>query len=261
MKFRSRFAGFLIASLTVFSAAAEKTQRYNVIELAASAQRDIANDLMSAQLFVEASDANPAQLATTLNRAVADGVRMAKDYPVIKVRTGNNQTFPVYGRNNQSQGWRGRAELRIETRDFAAGAALVGKLQASLQLGGIQFGVAPETRQKVESELITEAIAAFRSRAEIARAALGGKSLQDAAYRHQRRGRQPAAAPVNARRRDGRQHHGRTAGRGGRERDHGECEWRDRGRMTMRVAVGAGFGASARVAVKAGTLLRRKIER
>ena len=178
MKFRSRFAGFLIASLTVFSAAAEKTQRYNVIELAASAQRDIANDLMSAQLFVEASDANPAQLATTLNRAVADGVRMAKDYPMIKVRTGNNQTFPVYGRNNQSQGWRGRAELRIETRDFAAGAALVGKLQASLQLGGIQFGVAPETRQKVENELITEAIAAFRARAEIARAALGGKSYK-----------------------------------------------------------------------------------
>ena len=179
MKLLALFLCCMAAVLVPFQAAAETLpQRYNVVELAASAQRDIANDLMSAQLFVEATDANPAQLANGLNRALADGVRVARDYPMIKVRTGNNQTFPVYGRNNQSQGWRGRAELRIETRDFAAGAALVGKLQASLQLGGIQFGVAPETRQRVENDLITEAIAAFRARAEIARAALGGKSYK-----------------------------------------------------------------------------------
>ena len=153
-------------------------QRYNVIELSASAQREVANDLMTAQLFVEMQDANPAQLANQLNRAVAEGARQAKDYPMIKVRTGNNQTYPVYGRNNQAQGWRGRAELRLETRDFAAGAALLGKLQASLQLAGMQFGVAPETRQKVENELIAEAIGAFRARADIAKMALGGKSYK-----------------------------------------------------------------------------------
>ena len=179
MRLHILFAVFFTIFTAAFEVAAEvRPQRYNVIELAASAQRDIANDLMSAQLFVETSDPNPAQLANALNRALAESVRIAKEYPMVKVRTGNNQTFPLYGRNNQSQGWRGRAELRIETRDFAAGAALVGKLQASLQLGGIQFGVAPETRQKVENELITEAIAAFRARADIARAALGGKSYK-----------------------------------------------------------------------------------
>ena len=157
MTFRLFPVVFVTAFLVPFPAAADTPpQRYNVIELAASAQREIANDLMTVQLFVEASDANPAQLANQLNRAITEGVRISKEYPVVKLRTSNNQTYPVYGRNNQAQGWRGRAELRLETRDFAAGAALTGKLQASLQLAGMQFGVAPETRQKVENELITE---------------------------------------------------------------------------------------------------------
>ena len=173
------FLNFLCAGMSVAQLAPPMApQRYNVIELSASAQREVANDLMTAQLFIELQDANPAQLANQLNRALAEGVRQAKDYPMIKVRTGNNQTYPVYGRNNQAQGWRGRAELRLETRDFAAGAALLGKLQASLQLGGMQFGVAPETRLKVENELIAEAIGAFRARADIAKIALGGKSYK-----------------------------------------------------------------------------------
>jgi predicted secreted protein len=47
-----------------------------------------------------------------------------------------------------------------------------------MQLGGIQFTVAPESRRSVENEVITEAIAAFKSRAEIAKAALGGRGYK-----------------------------------------------------------------------------------
>lgn len=180
MKNPIRFATFLagISVASVLAAQPLGPQRYNVIELSANVQREVANDLMTAQLFTELSDPSPAQLANQLNRAVAEAVRVAREYPQIKIRTGNNQTYPVYGRNNQAQGWRGRAELRLETRDFAAGAALVGKLQSSLQLGGIQFAISPEARQKVENELIAEAIAAFRMRADIARSALGGKTYK-----------------------------------------------------------------------------------
>lgn len=173
-------AGFLAGMSLASTPGAQPLapQRYNVVELAASAQREVANDSMTAQLFAELSDPNPAQLANVLNRTLAEAVRVAKEYPQIKIRTGNNQTYPMYGRNNQAQGWRGRAEVRLETRDFAAGAALIGKLQATLQLGGMQFAVSPEARQKIENELIAEAIAAFRVRADIARLALGGKTYK-----------------------------------------------------------------------------------
>lgn len=153
--------------------------RFNVVELQAEVQREAPNDLMAATLFVEQGDASPAALANTLNRTLAEALKVARDTPAVKVRTGNNQTYPVYApRTNQLQGWRGRAELRLETRDFAAGSALIGKLQATLQLAGINFSVSPEARRSVENELIAEAIAAFRARAEIAQKALAGKGFK-----------------------------------------------------------------------------------
>jgi predicted secreted protein len=103
---------------------------------------------------------------------------VAKEYTNVRVRSGNNQTLPVYSKANQLQGWRGRGEIRLESKDFEAASALIGKLQSAMQLSGIQFTVAPESRRAVENELITEAIARFKARAEIVKAALGGRGYK-----------------------------------------------------------------------------------
>lgn len=169
----SLFAGAVWAQVTT------TPLRYNVVELSAEAQREVVNDLLTAQLYVEETQANSATLAASLNRAMAEALRVAREYPAVKVRTGANATYPVYApRTTQPQGWRGRAELRLEARDFAAASALIGRLQASMQLAGIGYAIAPETRKAVENELITEAVAAFRGRAEIVQKALGGKGFR-----------------------------------------------------------------------------------
>ena len=153
--------------------------RYNLVELQAEAQREIPNDLLAATLFVEETNPAPAARAATLNRAVAEALKVARDFPQVKARTGNNATYPVYApRTTQLQGWRGRAEIRLETRDFAAGSALIGKLQASMQLAGVGFSVSPEARKAAENELIAEAITAFRARAEIVQKAMAGKGFR-----------------------------------------------------------------------------------
>ena len=167
----------LIPSLS--AAAAEPTPpRYNTVTLQADAQREVQNDLLNATLFVEVNDATPAGVANAVNRSVNEALRVAKEYKGVRVRSGNNQTYPVYSKANQLQGWRGRGEIRVESRDFEAASGLIGKLQSTMQLSGMQFTVAPESRRAVENELITEAIAAFKARAEIARAALGGRGYK-----------------------------------------------------------------------------------
>ena len=153
-------------------------ERYNTIELQADAQREVANDTLTATLYAEASDASAAQVATTLNRALNEALRLAGDVKAVRARSGNNQTYPVYDRAQKLTGWRGRAEIRIESRDFQAAAALVGRLQASLQLASMQFSISTEARKAVENELVTEAIGAFRARADIVRQALAGKSYR-----------------------------------------------------------------------------------
>lgn len=172
----------LLAVLALEPASAQvaaPAPRYNIVELQADAQREVANDLMTATLYVEETGANPAALAGSINRALGEALKVAREYPQVKARSGNNSTFPVYApRSTQVQGWRARAEIRLESRDFAAGSALVGKLQASMQLAGVAFSVSPEARRSAENELISEAIAAFRARAEIVQKAMAGKAFR-----------------------------------------------------------------------------------
>jgi predicted secreted protein len=56
---------YLAASLALAGTAlaAGPAPCYNTIELQADAQREVANDTLSASLFVELNDANPAALA------------------------------------------------------------------------------------------------------------------------------------------------------------------------------------------------------
>lgn len=158
--------------------AAETAPRYNAVELQAEAQREVRNDLLNATLYVELEDASAATVANAVNRRINDALRVAKDHKGVRARSGNNQTYPVYSKANTLQNWRGRGEIRIDSGDFEAASTLIGKLQATLQLGNISFSVAPETRRGVENELITEAIAAFKTRADIIKTALAGRAYK-----------------------------------------------------------------------------------
>ncbi len=171
----------LAASLAASAAIAQaqpEPPRYNQIDLQAEVAREIENDLMLASMHAEVNDASAAKVADRLNRVTADGLKAAGEFKAVKARSGFNQTFPVYDRNNRLTGWRGRAEIRLESKDFVAMANLIGKLQSSMQLGAVTFSVSPELRRQTENELITEAVAAFRGRAEIAAKAIGGKSYK-----------------------------------------------------------------------------------
>jgi predicted secreted protein len=175
---KSLYLAALLALSGAALAADPPAPRYNVVELQSEAQREVPNDTLSASLYVELNDANPAALANAINKAVNEALRVAKDYKSVRVRSGGNQTYPVYTKGKLLQGWRGRAEIRIESKDFEAASGLIGKLQAGMQLGNLGFSVSPEARRQAENELIVEAIAAFKARAEIVRGALAGRGYK-----------------------------------------------------------------------------------
>jgi len=173
-----RWICLLALLLPAAATAAEPAPRYNTVSLQASAQRELPNDLLTATLSIEVNEASAAGVAKAINAALNRALRIAQQETAVRAWSGNNQTFPVYTRGNQLQGWRGRGELRLESKDFEAASKLIGKLQSSLQLQGIQFGVSPEARAAAENALIGEAIAAFKARAEIVQKALGGRGYK-----------------------------------------------------------------------------------
>jgi predicted secreted protein len=175
-----RTALALAAGLAVSGALAQTPGevRFNQVDLQAEVSREVANDLMTATLVAEANDPSPAQVATQLNRVTAEALKVAGEFKTVKARSGFTNTFPVYDRAGKLTGWRGRSEVRLESKDVAAMSTLIGRLQSTMQLGGVAFAVSPEVRRQVQNELLTEAVAAFRDRADIATKALGGRGYK-----------------------------------------------------------------------------------
>jgi predicted secreted protein len=150
---------------------------FNLVSLSAQAEREIANDLLTAHLAAEAEGAEPAALADSVNRAMQRALATALAYRSVKAQTGGYQTIPVYDKNRALR-WRVRQELRLESADLAAASELIGKLQANLVLAGLSLTVSGEARRKAENALIAEALSAFEERARVVR-----DSLKASAYR------------------------------------------------------------------------------
>ena len=144
------------------------------VSFQAQAAAEIENDLMRAVLYVEDEDASPPRLAERVNRALADAVRTAKSAEGVKVKTGGYNTWPIYDKTRIVR-WRARTDLVIEGSDFRRVSELVGKLQATLRLGGIDFSVSPEARKKAEDALLAGAIGEFRDRAARIAEAFGAR--------------------------------------------------------------------------------------
>jgi predicted secreted protein len=151
---------------------------YNVITLQAEAEREVDNDLLQAVLYAEVSGTDASRVAESLNALMSAALKTASQYPKVRARSGNYTTFPVYDERRRLTQWRGRSELRLESGDFAAASELIGKLQSTLQVSSLNFAVSNATRRRVQDELIGEAIAAFRARAEVAQKAVGGRSYK-----------------------------------------------------------------------------------
>lgn len=149
---------------------------YNLIDFSVQARREVGNDLMQATLFAESVGNNPGELAAIVNKRLTSAVARAKAVQGVKVESGNYHSWANYQKGKQD-GWRTRAELRLESRDFASLAELIGMLQAGdMQLGGMQFLISPALRSQVEAELTKEALAAFQSRADLVRQSLSAQT-------------------------------------------------------------------------------------
>ncbi len=182
MQYFSRSVALLALSagtLTSLPALAADELHYNQISLRAEVSQEVARDLMIVTLYSESQNTDPAKLAaeitTTMNKAL-DQARQVKD---VTLRQGSRNSYPIYdGKGQKITGWRERAELRLESSDFAALSKLTGELLGDLKMGGMDFAIAAPTRKASEDALLKDAVNAFKARAQLATEALGGKGYK-----------------------------------------------------------------------------------
>jgi predicted secreted protein len=147
-------------------AAAVTEPRGTKVNLDARAAVEVDNDVMRATLFVEMEDADSARLADKVNRATNEGLKLAKGFTKLRAKTSGYTSYPVTDKNKIVR-WRSRSEIALEGEDFRLMAEAIGKLQAGMQLGAVDFSVSPAARARAEDGLTQAAIAEFLRKAEM----------------------------------------------------------------------------------------------
>lgn len=169
-------AALAFATLPVSAADTPPVPALPTVDIAVDSSRSAPNDLFRAQIYAEATDTHPGEVARKVNALIAQALQTAKGVPAVKVRTAGNTTNPVYGKNSRNiEAWRMRSTLALESKDASALSELLGKLQQTLALASLSAAPSPETWKKIEDETITDALAAFDSRARLVAGSLGRK--------------------------------------------------------------------------------------
>lgn len=168
-----RIPSFVLLSAALFGALFAAPALALTVDLAVDASTPAPNDLIRATVAADVTGASPADLAQKANSAIAEGLRVTKAYPAVKVRTGGAHSYPMYAQNGKIERWRMRSEILLESRDPGALGELLGKLQTQLLVANVTASPSPETRAKAEERAVLDAISAFHARAKLVAGAFG----------------------------------------------------------------------------------------
>ena len=181
MRTMPRIASILaltVASLASTGLLADEA-RYNQISLRAEVNQEVAHDLMHVALYTESQNADPAKLADEITTALNKTLEQARQVKGVTVKLGSRNSYPVYDDKGQKiTAWRERAEVRLESADFARLSTLTGELLQSMKMAGMDFSIATDTRKTREDAMLKDAVNAFKARAQLATEALGGKGYK-----------------------------------------------------------------------------------
>ena len=167
------------AALSSLSAFAEDVH-YNQVSVRAEVNQQVQRDLMTVTLYTESQNNDPAKLAATVTDAANKALGEARKVKEVTIRQGSRNSYPIYDDKGQKiTGWRERAELRLESADFAALSKLTGELLGGdMKMGGMDFSISDPARKTSEDTLLKDAVSAFKARAQLVTDALGGNGYK-----------------------------------------------------------------------------------
>ncbi|AXK66264.1 MULTISPECIES: SIMPL domain-containing protein [Burkholderia] len=147
-----------------------------VLSLSSQASADVPQDIIHITLFYEQQAKDPGSLTSALNQRADAALAQAKGVSGVTAHTGAFSVYPSTDRDGKISAWRGRTEVVLESRDFAAASKLAGQLSNQMQVANVEFSLSPDAQRAAEQKLTTEAIKSFRARADEAAKAFGYSS-------------------------------------------------------------------------------------
>lgn len=162
-------------------------ERRNVVSYTTTATQEVTQDLLTVTLQANKEGTQAADVQSALKQLLDTALNEARRSAqpgALEVRTGSFSIYPRYSPQGKTNGWQGQAQLILEGTDMARITQTVGKLN-QLNVVQVNYGLSRALRDKHESAVTAQAIAAYRARGlELAKAfgfgnyALGEVSIQ-----------------------------------------------------------------------------------
>lgn len=141
--------------------------------LQATASAEVPLDTVRITLAAETEAADQAAASKELATVLAAAAKEAQGAAGITSHTGNYGIWPNHDQAGKINGWHGRGEIVLESKDFAAASALATRMNDKVAISNIVFVLSSEARQAQEHKLLGQVAQAFRTRALEAAKAFG----------------------------------------------------------------------------------------
>ena len=169
--------GFLFFSLVTFVMSTGLSAA-----VTASLQASASKQLLQDEVRIVFAHDTKGKTAAEVNRILAQAIEQArgavKNTNGFSLSNGSFRTSPTYNKDGRTDGWQGRAELVLTSKDLTAAESALGVLGAQLAISSIQFSLSGAKRKEEEQALLTEVAQAFQSRAQAAALAFGFKTYK-----------------------------------------------------------------------------------
>lgn len=148
----------------------------------ASLQASASKQLLQDEVRIVFAHDTKGKTAAEVNRILAQAIEQArgavKNTNGFSLSNGSFRTSPIYNKDGRTDGWQGRAELVLTSKDLTAAESALGVLGAQLAISSIQFSLSGAKRKEEEQALLTEVAQAFQTRAQAAALAFGFKTYK-----------------------------------------------------------------------------------
>ena len=171
MNFTPLPALILFAALSIGTEAraqAPQTEAQQILQLSASARKEVQHDWLSIVVRAQQEGADPVALQNQLKSildAAWTSLRPRLQPQQLEVHSGQFAIYPRHNNQGRVTGWQGQADLVIEGRDFAKVSQLAGNLPR-MTVAQADFSLSREGRQQLEAEVQSQAVQNFRQRAQ-----------------------------------------------------------------------------------------------
>lgn len=137
-----------------------------VLSLNAQAVAEVPTDIVHLTLAAEQEGAEPGAISTALSTRTQAVITQARRVQGVTAESGGFTIHPSTDRNGRISTWRGRSEVILKSRDFAAVSKLAGEVANQMQVQNIAFSLSREAREAAETKLAEQAVASFRNKAQ-----------------------------------------------------------------------------------------------